>query len=114
MKKDLTACLSSWLWSEMLGEKYDRTRRMIIPIALRKAEDLPRKIKDIQYRDFSKILATLTRRRNKEFDNAIDTIAADIHKYYKDLKALNQEWNSFKLPPEEEARRSWIKSPISM
>jgi len=98
---------------QMLGEKYDRKRRMIIPIVLRgKPEDLPPKIKDIQYRDFSKILlATLT--RNEEFDSVINTIAADIYKYYKDLKALNEKCDSFKLPPEEEARRSWIKSTLT-
>jgi hypothetical protein len=104
---------------KILGEKYDRKRRMIIPIVLRgKPQDLPPKIKDIQYLDFSKILlATLT--RNEEFDNAIDTIAAEIHKHYKDLKQLNspgldEQCNLFELPPEKEALTSWIKSTISI
>jgi hypothetical protein len=99
---------------QMLGEKYDRKRRMIIQFVVRgKAEDLPPKIKDIQYKDYSEILlATFT--RDEEFDKTINTIADDIHEYYKDLKALNEECISFKLPPEEEARRSWIKSTISM
>ncbi len=37
---------------QMLGYRYDRTRRMIIPIKLGVVDNLPSKIKGIQYVDF--------------------------------------------------------------
>jgi hypothetical protein len=104
---------------QMLGEKYDRTRRMIIPIVLRgDPQDLPPKIRDIHYCDYSKfLLATLT--RNEEFDKPINTIAADIHKHCEDLEELesagfSEECDSFVLPTEQDALKSWIRSTRSI
>jgi TIR domain len=61
---------------QLLGNNHDITKRMIIPILLRgKDEDIPPKIKEIQYRDFSNF--QLVGRRLKEDNN-----------FYNDLKEI--------------------------
>jgi hypothetical protein len=98
-----------------LGRRYGKNRSMILPVILRGSlEDLPPKIKSIQYIDISKFMLTgLT--RSMEYRKVMAAIAAAIIQHYKELKdldtdGLNEDCNSFVLPSEEEAKRSWNKS----
>jgi hypothetical protein len=87
---------------------------MIIPIVIRgDQEDLPEKIKRIQYCDLSKfLLAGMNVTRKLEYNKSIDRIAKEIYKHYKSLKELHskglkEDCDSFILPSEKDARASW-------
>lgn len=100
---------------QLLGKKYDRTRRMIFPIILRgNLDELPVKIKGIHFYDFNKFsLSQLT--IPKDDKKIIKSIAEDISTHYRYLKDLNDykindECNKFILPSIEQMENWWIKS----
>jgi hypothetical protein len=104
---------------QKLGNKFDRTSRMIIPIILRgDAEELPVKIKGINYYDFSKFtLASL--KISKKHKEVIETIAKRIYDHYKNMSTINSnliedECNKFMLPSEEDALKEWGQSALSI
>lgn len=95
---------------QMLGAKADPKRGMIYPIIFRgNTEEIPHRIKDnVQYCDFSKFtLATPDICKNPEYIHKIEQIAKDIYEHYKVLKEIEFDCESFKLPLEENALRSW-------
>ncbi len=105
---------------QKLGEKFDRTKRMIIPIILRgDSDDLPDKIKNIHYSDFSNFsLGSMSLKRSREFQYQLDQIAKYIYEIYTDLKGLEEreitfDCDSFKLPSEKEAIDLWNFSKSS-
>jgi hypothetical protein len=95
-----------------LGGKYDATRRMILPIILRgDPDDLPLKISDIHYSDFSQFtLATLNITTNVEYTETIRKITAGIFRLYRDIRYLKHDCSSFRAPSAQVALRSWKKS----
>jgi hypothetical protein len=94
---------------QMLGARYDRTRRLIIPVMLRYEHDnIPQKIKEIQYVDFSDFaLQTLELTKNPSYREAFDNIAFQIYHHSEDLKDLKENCDSFVLPCEQDAIQSW-------
>jgi len=87
---------------------------MIIPIVLRgDFQDLPTKIKEIQYFDFSQFYFTTGRLlRSAKYRNMFQDIAKTIYRHCMDSKELerrgfSQDCNSFVFPSEEEAVKSW-------
>jgi hypothetical protein len=104
---------------KILGEKFDRTRRMIIPIVIKgdPEQDLPDKISQIHYWDLTKILNRGFNPKSQECRTLIRDIANEIHlqsEILKDLKKdhpSTQDCNSFKIPPECDAKDSWKTEP---
>lgn len=101
---------------QKLGIKFDRKKRMIIPIILRgNPDDLPHKIKNIHYYDFSQFTLESLKisKKNKAL---IENIAKVIHEHYKNIKDIyrdethdetNDECKTFLLPSENEALKHW-------
>ena len=101
---------------QLLGGRAIPERGMIIPIIFRgELEDLPPKIKNIQYADFSKFtLATLDLSRDPEYIKQIENIAKYIHEYFKLFRKHGTDvcsgCNSFRLPSEEKIE-PWREKP---
>jgi hypothetical protein len=103
---------------ELLKEKYNKTKRMIIPLILRgDINNLPSRIKDIHCHDFSKFkLATL--KITEEDIDVIEEIAEMINNHYTNLENINIKevddgCSEFILPSEEEVEKLWGKSITS-
>jgi len=104
---------------QKLKEKFDKTRRMIIPIVIRRDtdKDLPGKINKIQYWDLTKIMNRGFNLRNQECRKVIIDIANEILKHLCTLKllegtSLDDDCDSFKIPSEQEAMQSWSLEPL--
>jgi len=117
-----TYCLREFLAMQRVEEKrmVDLTKhgfktqsRMIIPIVIKgdPDEDLPNKIKEIDYFDLTKILLR-GRLDTLEFATKFLKIAQSIYKHSRSIKALEkkgltQDCDLAKLPTDEEASDFW-------
>jgi len=120
--QDKIYCLREFLAMEsivnkrrkMLGQNYPGSHRMIIPFLLRgDPNDLPPKIKTIQYCDFTKFTtATSDMTKLTEFTEAIKSIVEEIYKVYEEIKNLDvEDCDSFEAPSEKEVKQLWTRSP---
>ena len=102
--------------AQMLGQNYSKEHRMIIPIVIGvEPGNLPNKIKEIHYYDVSKFLLIGEPTMNLEYQKVFVDIAKSVNELYKfreklEDRALDLDCDSFVLPSEDEARKSWKKS----
>jgi hypothetical protein len=86
--------------------------KMIIPIVLHPDwEVIPTKIREIQCYDLSKAFIS-GNSRGKQYSNLFHGLTQNIYSNYKNLeelqrRGLSQGCDSFVLPTEEEATKSW-------
>lgn len=104
---------------ELLGNKYDRIKRMIIPLVIPGFSPLPEKITNIQYEDVSSFkLKPIDTNKYKKARELIEKISEQILYNLEITKEINDheklsECDKFKVPDIKKAYDSWgISKPV--
>jgi hypothetical protein len=116
--EDSVYCLREFLAMErieekrrqLLGDRYNTTYGMILPIILR-VDTLPPKLRSLLSADLSKVSVPTQLTKIREFEETLDSIVERIYKIYNLVKDLEIDCTSFSLPSEQEAIQTW--SPTS-